>query len=590
MGDESQMSQMSAVSESSQMSSTAQPGAATASDRMARRQNKRMIVRAGVVIIILLLIIDIILLYIWLTSEPTVIHEKATVVVDDAGIFQPSDLDPRDTDDSLLVLEELSFPGTDTTSEHRHRHGVCNSTGCLWLQHYLSPGGRMSSSGHIHSQSQKGGRPGPCDDFYEHVCGSRRHSLYRDGVARLMVAVAERITGRLRAVAGSGSVRVHAADTGDPDEDHAIVLERCLKGGAMVTKNMILRPCGEPRSQDCPPSLPDAPLGISERFFVANSSATIEDYAAFLQSVAPKLHTGGHLSVDDVGMVKTFPRRWITRACRWVELSARCHLERNPQLRGYGRLSLYKQLWKLIYFAPFMGSPARPLVKVAYQEPPDPQLQACLRVMHDAFRQKAAEAAKATLSEAVDELHDTVIHFVWEARQVMRSLVPEWLAQAAINRTHGDKYDAKERRLARQQAAQQLVAIEALVDDGSGSTDADVGVYSWQVRYSEDRKALVLPLGLLGLFIDSMATIEPVLVPALGRPVLRQLMPVRHGPYSWRRHNEQRLGAIVDCVASVLDEAGIGQGELLLNVIAARSLMSAHCFHRTGHRVHNDAV
>ncbi|KAH8031478.1 hypothetical protein HPB51_017541 [Rhipicephalus microplus] len=182
----------------------------------------------------------------------------------------------------------------------------------------------------------------------------------------------------------------------------------------------------------------------------------------------------------------------------------------------------------------------------------------------------------------------------------MRSLVPEWLAQAAINRTHDDKYDMKERRLARQQAAQQLVAIEALVDDGSGSTDADVGVYSWQVRYSEDRKALVLPLGLLGLFIDSMATIEPVLVPALGHPVLRQLMPVRRGPYSWRRHNEQRLGAIVDCVASVLDDAGIGQvdARALATEVALESGMlqpllalydrRLHDEHTRGIRLHSD--
>ncbi|KAL1414164.1 hypothetical protein MTO96_007646 [Rhipicephalus appendiculatus] len=143
----------------------------------------------------------------------------------------------------------------------------------------------------------------------------------------------------------------------------------------------------------------------------------------------------------------------------------------------------------------------------------------------------------------------------------MRALVPEWFAQAAVNRTDGGNYDVKERRVARQLAAQQLVAIEALVDDASNSTGADVSVYSWQVHYLEDRKALVLPLGLLGLFINSMSTIEPVLIPALGRPVLRELMPARHGPYSWRRHNQQRLDAIVDCVAAVLDVAGAEQAD-----------------------------
>ncbi|KAH7939072.1 hypothetical protein HPB52_005248 [Rhipicephalus sanguineus] len=280
------------------------------------------------------------------------------------------------------MQEELSFPGMNTPSNRRHRQGMCNTTGCVWLHEYLSPGRHSSGSGHIHSQSQRGGRPGPCDDFYVHVCGSRRHSLYRDGAARLMVAVAERITGRLRAVAGSGSRRVEVSGTGDPEEDHAVVLDRCLEGGAVVTKNLIVR-------------------------------------------VAPGLHTGGRLNIDDVRPVKAFRRRWITTACRWVELSARCHLERSLRLRNYGDLSLYQRLWKLLYFAPFLGSPARPLVKAAYQEPPDPQLQACLRIIDDVFRQKAAEAAKATLSEAVDELHDTVTHFVWEARQAsVHRLVP----------------------------------------------------------------------------------------------------------------------------------------------------------------------
>ncbi|XP_049511341.1 uncharacterized protein LOC125939878 [Dermacentor silvarum] len=141
----------------------------------------------------------------------------------------------------------------------------------------------------------------------------------------------------------------------------------------------------------------------------------------------------------------------------------------------------------------------------------------------------------------------------------MRALVPEWMAQAADNSTAGGSDDVKERRVSRELAAQQLVAIDALVDDGSDKTRPDVSIFSWQVRFLEDRKTLVLPLGLLGLFLNSMSTVEPILVPALGRPVLRELMPTRHGPYSWRRRNEQRLEAIVDCIAAGLDVAGAEQ-------------------------------
>ncbi|XP_054934031.1 uncharacterized protein [Dermacentor andersoni] len=405
MEDASQMSQLSEMSTAS----------TSPSDRMAHREQKRMIVRTGIVVIILLLIIDAILLYLWLTAEPKVIYKKVTKEDLNRRLFQPFDLDPRDTDDTLLLLEGLSFPSTDTSSDHRHRQGMCNSSGCLWLQGYLR--GRNSGLGHIHSQSQKGGRPGPCDDFHEHVCGARRHSLYRDGVARLMAAVAERLTGRLRVVPGIGSGRAEAAGTGDPDEDHAIVLERCLEGGAVITKDNIMSTCGQTRGEDCPPSFPYAPLGITERFFRSNRSASIDDFAAFVQSLAPNLRSGGHSNSSEVGLVRAFPRRWISTACRWVELSARCHLERSLQSRGSAGLALYQQLWKLLYFAPFLGSQARPLVKAAYQEPPDPQLQACVRFIDDAFRQKTTQAARATLSEAVDGLHDTVAHFVWEARQ-----------------------------------------------------------------------------------------------------------------------------------------------------------------------------
>ncbi|KAH6924486.1 hypothetical protein HPB50_018949 [Hyalomma asiaticum] len=509
----------------------------------------------------------------------------------------------------------------DAASEHRHRQGMCNTSGCLWLQEYLNRGGRGSGSGHIHSQSQRGGRPGPCDDFHEHVCGSRRHSLYRDGVARLMAAVAERITGRLRVVPGSGSGRVEAVGAGDPEENHAIVLDRCLAGEAVV--------CGERMSEGCPSMLPDAPLGISERFFRVNNSATIDDYAAYVQSLAQDIPTGDSLNINYDSRVKAFPRRWMSTACSWVELSARCHFERSLRMRDHGRLSLYQQLWKIIYFAPFMGSQARPLVKAAYEEPPDPLLQACLRIIDDVFPHKTVQAAKATLSETVDGLHDTIAHFVWEARQasgrgtglagkiisaspllVMRALAPEWLAQGAVNGTASVSDDFRQRRVVRELAAQQLIAIEALVDDGSSTTRTDASIYSWQasanphkatlVRYLEDRKALLLPLGLLGLFVNSMSTVEPVLVPLLGRPVLRELMPARHGPYSWRHHNEQRLQAIVDCVAAVLDVAGAGQAaaralatEVTLESGALQPLLALydrrlHEEHTRGIRLHSD--
>ncbi|KAK8772313.1 hypothetical protein V5799_024444 [Amblyomma americanum] len=202
---------------------------------------------------------------------------------------------------------------------------------------------------------------------------------------------------------------------------------------------------------------------------------------------------------------------------------------------------------------------AAPLVRETYREPPQPQLQACLRVVEDVLRRRTAQVARATLLQAIDGLHDTVAHFVWEARQVMRSLVPMWLARASGNMTVDVIDDEAERNVAKVLAAQQLSAIEALVDDGSDPTRANSSIYSWRVRYLEDRKALLVPPGLLGLFLDASPMVEPVLVPLLGRPLLRELMPTRQGPYAWRRRHERRLEAFVNCIAPGLDVAGTPQ-------------------------------
>ncbi|KAH7932770.1 hypothetical protein HPB49_002421 [Dermacentor silvarum] len=179
----------------------------------------------------------------------------------------------------------------------------------------------------------------------------------------------------------------------------------------------------------------------------------------------------------------------------------------------------------------------------------------------------------------------------------MRTLVPAWLAHVGPNVTDSTvEYEPDERHADREHASQLLGAIEVHLqhDDDVGTPPmSDVSAYAWQAlwptdgqfalfsdrqlvrlyfhfvlrkarfviakagfgqaQYVAERKTLFVPLGLLGLLLNVSAVIEPVLVPALGREVMRVLMPTSRGPYVWRSLNERRLQALVNCVASGLD-------------------------------------
>ncbi|KAH7933949.1 hypothetical protein HPB49_019428 [Dermacentor silvarum] len=132
----------------------------------------------------------------------------------------------------------------------------------------------------------------------------------------------------------------------------------------------------------------------------------------------------------------------------------------------------------------------------------------------------------------------------------MRTLVPAWLAHVGPNVTNSTVEDEPdERRADHEHASQRLGAIEVhlLHDDNAGNPPLS------NAQYVAERKTLIVPLGLLGLLLNASAVIEPVLVPALGREVMRVLMPTSRGPYAWRSRNERRFQALVNCVASGLD-------------------------------------
>nr|XP_054934130.1 uncharacterized protein LOC129388103 [Dermacentor andersoni] len=454
------------------------------------------------------------------------------------------------------IQEEIS-PRDLGLENSRRQHPLCNTSGCLWLRGYLRSGD--SNSNNI--QSQRRSRAGPCDDFHEHVCRSRPQSIYEDGVARLMDAVKARLLGMRIGAGGNASDATKGTSERERQREPASLLRRCLDGATVVTGDDIASACGDVHGMVCPNAAPEAPLRISESFFQNNPNASVDDYAAFVKSVAGGLSwkKRSHQTAAKTSS-RLSSARWMPRICRWVALSARCDLERRhqkPGLRPEAR-ALYQQLWKVLYFAPLMGNKARPLVEQAYKRPPpQPQVQACLRIAEDVSRRKTAQAARASLSDAVDSLDDTMVHFVWEAGQVMRTLVPAWLSHVGPNVTNSTVEEEPDvRRADREHASQRLGAIEVhLLHDDYVSTPplSNVSAYAWQAQYVAERKTLLVPLGLLGLLLNASAIIEPVLVPALGREVMRVLMPTSRGPYAWRPRNERRFQVLVKCVASGLD-------------------------------------
>lgn len=73
-------------------------------------------------------------------------------------------------------MQEDISPSLLNTTFGRQPDTLCNTPGCVWLRGYLRPLGSVYGVGLYRSVRAAG----PCDDFYEHVCGTQRHPVYRD--------------------------------------------------------------------------------------------------------------------------------------------------------------------------------------------------------------------------------------------------------------------------------------------------------------------------------------------------------------------------------------------------------------------------
>ncbi|CAN7941034.1 unnamed protein product, partial [Ixodes hexagonus] len=306
----------------------------------------------------------------------------------------------------------------------------------------------------------------------------------------------------------------------------------------------------------CPARFPAGAQRASETFFRSNPNATVSDFRDFINRYPISFFASllsSQLSPRRRGVRcqnrVSLPAQWVTAISLWVVRSARCHLERT-----LGRVSdnprLYEDLWQLLYFSPLMGQQADAVLTLSHANSPDPRLQACLELLEDAFSAETVRAATATLQDAVDDLYGTVVHWVWESRQIVRPRLIAWVNTTARGATTEDVDNVIF------STVNSLNHLKTRMLNEIEHDSLGVSMFSWSVQYLEHDRTLVIPQGLLGVLVNASSSVEPVFVPAVGAEILRVLLPRQDGPYPWPRSHHDRLRDIGGCFAKSLNVDG----------------------------------
>ncbi|CAN8023319.1 unnamed protein product [Ixodes persulcatus] len=321
----------------------------------------------------------------------------------------------------------------DLTPEQNRSRRSCRTTGCRWLATYFRDNARA---------------PSPCDDFYGYVCSDRQRSLYQDGVSRLMRAMAPHLAG---------------SRDGEPLA-HISLFNRCVNGTAVHF---------EPSAVICPARIPPGPRRASDSFFRDNPNATVADFRDFIRryNLASHVQNSATLATQAASLL---PAKWMSAIALWVARSARCHLEFSLR-RVLEKGRLYEDLWQLLYFAPLMGSQADAVLTLSYGNVPEPRLHACLELLEDIFATQAVRVATVALQDAVDDLPGTVVHWVWEARQVLRPRLVAWVTSTV----RGDTGENVDKDVL--DTVNSLHLLEAATFNGSGKDSSDMSIFSWLV-------------------------------------------------------------------------------------------------------------
>ncbi|XP_077492383.1 uncharacterized protein LOC144103578 [Amblyomma americanum] len=469
------------------------------------RQSKKLLIHVSCAVLVILAIIDCLLLYLWINSSPMRTSARKA-----EKLRENPDLDyDYNRNRGELPLEDFPDPsGTKLGGRNGAGH-FCSTTACAWLNAYLGPD--------VPAVKQ------PCEDFYAYVCAQHPHSVYVDGRARLMVAMKEALLGEAQQSAAGVAGGRHSRQS---RKGHAVVLQRCLAGGEPVLSKIdVESACEAPSTQVCPSKMPEGPNVISDEFFRRNHNATVDEFVAFVNRLSGQRTLSGSKDRAPNYVIhrrsrwnkSTFPTRWVARACQWVSLSARCHLRGRLQ-RSAKKLREYQRAWKTIYFAPFMGPQAEPLLELVYRGPLSPRLQACLNIMADAFKDEALTVAKQVLTGAVDDLGGLLSDLGRHTRQVMMKYLRFTAAQ--------EDADAENLAFPRYLLPNEKDDISMEVVGAGNSAAVNMTLFSTEAHFAnkERQRRLLVPPGLLGLLVNASSSLGTVLVPAIAAPLLRAML------------------------------------------------------------------
>ncbi|KAL3193355.1 hypothetical protein MRX96_017587 [Rhipicephalus microplus] len=377
--------------------------------------------------------------------------------------------------------------------------------------------------------------PDPCDDFYTHACGRRDHSIYADGRARLMDAMVDALLSRslLLTTSRDGAAARRNQHGAETSEEHLDMLKLCLSGDQpTVSISDIDSDCENTSQLDCPSRVPSILTKASEGFFSEKLNGSMRGYADFVKR-ATFLRNVGKAKVstpfgfrDRALRSPMVSKEWFRRTCQWVSLAARCHLPNNKG-RSDADIRAYQRTWKALYFAPFLGPQANPLLSLLYGDAAAPRVDACLTIMADVFEDATLAAARQVLEEAVDDLEESLSQLGRDALLALHEYTQFMMAEGALD---FEEPALSGGILSRDKNDDLMVT---LVDSRYG-TAKNMDLFASQARFAEnDRRHLLLVTpGLVGLLVNVSSRVEPVLVPVLAKPMLRAMLA------DWKR---QRL-------------------------------------------------
>ncbi|KAL3250752.1 hypothetical protein MRX96_055397 [Rhipicephalus microplus] len=371
-----------------------------------------------------------------------------------------------------------------------------------------------------------GPAPSACEDFYRHVCRSRK-PFYKHASQDLMVAVVNRV---LR--------NVKSRDELSENSDHVRMLQLCVDGDSKASDFAFgcdFSKINGTSSQACPTDYPLIAQILSDNVLKGNPDLTAEEFVADLKRSVEDLGISSPLQDKRDHTPKGISVDMKEAVCRWLADSARCHL--SGRFHVYGDvITQYQQLWNELFFAPLSEAQENSVLWDIFDGGKDARMKACAHIHEKLFRVQSLQEATAVLDKIMGG-----------HRGENRASLGQRTAHAKHEEDELLRYQVKRRPA----YLAELQAVDAELAGVSEPSASDLGtsVFSWKVRYDQARNMLTVPHGLMAVMVKSDVE-EPVLAGPVSAPLMHLLLPRPKGPYSWKEGHDQHLAYVKECFRS----------------------------------------